>query len=212
MRRVASLGLCMGLGLALTARVSAQAPGPVAGSLPNRIPIGVLSDEEANKLPKRIPAVVDMPPPGAPGSSSSYCPACGGGVGHAPGVAYVGSHEEAPGYANVGDAGYPAGMGGPAPIGVMRTNYPSPYVAGPARGTAAPGQAASAPPQNLIPPPAPDTSRKNHWILGSMLGIPRPNALGAWQRERRREQHAAIRFDKADTGANSLPASVVYSR
>jgi hypothetical protein len=200
----------MGLGLGMAVRASAQEAAQAASALPSRVSIGVLSDEEAKKLPKRMPAVMDGSVPLAP-MAVQGCPACMASAGGAPGVAHVGLHDSAPGYASVGEAGYPV-MGGPAPIGVMRTNYSNPAMAAPSRTAPVAGPVAPIANQAIIPPPSPGSGQHHNNILATMLGVPRFEMFGAQRRERLREKHAAIRYDNGASAANSLPASMVYGR
>ena len=198
-----------------------------AKKMPKRVPVVVNSP-----APVEFAQASVVAPAGC-----AACEASASGL-EAPGIAHVGPHgpaagQDAAGFASIGGpAAQLAGHGDPAPIGVMRTNYSvpsaaSPYPAGPAAGArpmagapagarpmagpgagaiaAAPGQA-----QGLIPPPSPDTGKKRPWVLGAMLGIPRRSQFNAYQREVDRSNHAMTRYDSAEPGMNSLPASAVY--
>ena len=192
MRQWTSLGLGAALGLAIAMPVSAQTVNNTAGAHPTHVPIGRLCETCAKKLPKRIPVVVEQTPSGT-NSGATPCAACE--AAHGPTTVSVPTgpnslmlQEEAPGYASVGGgSGQVAPRGEPAPIGVMRTNYsvPAPM---PSRVPMAAGMPASGPgpiapqqqAQALIPPPTPNTSKKRPWVLGSMLGISRRNAMNAY--------------------------------
>jgi hypothetical protein len=133
--------------------------------------------------------------------SHAGCAVC---EGSGTGVAYVGGQPDAAGYATVG------GGGEPAPIGVMhasRGQQATPYAQ-----PATAGRAASP----MVPPPMgqsmsyPGFHRRP--LLGHVLGLPTMSGFGQASKERRRQMHAAIRYDEGVSQVSHLPASMVYGR
>jgi hypothetical protein len=196
------LGLGLGLTLALAATAVAQQPD-ASGRI--AVPAGRYTASEAAKLPQRVPVdprtmVVDangkvlyVAPPSCVG-----CETLPGGS--APGMAYVG-------------LGSPASE--PAPIGIMQANYANP-VSPLMTPTLPPGLAtagqvgphfppAAIPPMNFSPTQRPS-------VVNRMLGLPRLGGWGDARLERKKSQHAAIRYDQVHANATSVPASLIYRR
>jgi hypothetical protein len=193
------LGLGLALGLALPAAAQSHRFGhapaaPAAPAHPTHVSAGHLCPSCADELPRRV-QVGTMTP-----DQASAMLAQGHGLPGMPGA-------EAPGYAAVG-IGAPTMMATaePAPIGVMRTAYAHPAALA----------AKPAAPAYIPPPPTPmgGPGVNKARMFGHMIGVPMPrlNALGRKAAERRRELHAAERYDGQLGGAATLPASAVYGR
>jgi len=198
MRRAVSLAMSLGLvmGLAQLTRAQDYDQNPPSGSV--RLPAGNLCPKCVAKMQKRVtadPRDVTMAQMNA--GAYSACATC-----DANGVAYVGQGPNAPGYAMVGS-------NDPAPIGVMqasRSNAP-PYAAG-APGQAQVGPVAPAPMGHTMSYPGYD---RGH-LLGNIIGFPHFGGWSEARNEKRRQQHAAIRYDEGMSRVSYLPASMVYGR
>lgn len=217
MRRMTCLSLCLGIAAATAASASAQHGthgAPVSNHRAVRLNAGPLCEKCVAKMEHRVPAAAQdvalaqqasrtLLAQGHDGSHSD-CATCDAGVA---GIAFVGQGDEAPGYAMVG-----GGPTEPAPIGVMQASHLNGAMPAPTRvdplmpRPAAPMTAA--PMGHSMSYPGVHKRR----MLGNILGVPRMPGWGEAREARRREQHAAIRYDDGVSQASSVPASAVYGR
>jgi hypothetical protein len=126
----------------------------------------------------------------------------------ATGIAYVGHQgNDAPGYASVG------GGSEPAPIGVMQVAHRNPEMGNVSHAQAPLGRVQAGP--MVSPPTGPPMAssgiNRRH-LIGHVLGLPRLGGFSEARNAKRKEEHAAIRYDSSVSQASSLPASMVYSR
>jgi hypothetical protein len=161
---------------------------------------------------------VPPPPPPVVGSSTAVCTACYG-QGHPAGMAAAPT--AATGYAAVGGDGSEGMMAGPepAPIGVVQTSFGPAMGAGPAM-PGAPGYAAVGGGYNPaaggpVPPPSEPFVGHSHdrpHILTHMLFMRNNGGLFGAIAARKRDAHAAIRYDSPENTVTELPSSMVFSR
>lgn len=221
MRRTASFALGLGLALAFTASATAQSARPrslVPSASHQGIHVGHMCADCASKLPQRIPAgsgPIEVQAQLQAAAVASNCVGCELSNPNQSGLAYVGMGSELYGQPAMGGYGMMSGTE-PMPIGIMQTGYAA-HSAHMPHAALATGHQAAAPSMANLPAAPMGVSSSSPGInrpalVSHVLGLPK---LGGWSRARearRREAHAAIRFDNVPSTVSSIPAAWVHGQ